>query len=552
MLAADGLVPHELSTTIARAGLDALLRARLPRRALVEGRALHLSAAREPDGLRVRARWQGGGLALRVRASAARGSGGLALVVTAEAGRRAVLRSSLERSVRNALEGGLDHAALPAWNACVAREDDRAAGRSLARLGARGRAIAARAGLPSGARVELGRLSLFGDGWRPDASTVLSRLVLLAVIKAHLHGRSGAPLVTGTPLFALEPEWEELPTREALGEAAGACDDDDDDGHGLAADVDLTPEDVEVDDLVLPAGLVARCCAALSAGKHLLLLGPPGTGKSTLAERLGRAAADTGVCRAPVVATASGDWTTYETIGGLAPERDQTLGFREGVVTRALRERRWLVIDELNRADVDRCLGELLTVLAGGTATTPYTRLTEGREVPIRIGPDERPYGTGRWFRLVATMNVRDRASLFSLSSALYRRFAVVHVPPLDDDGLRALAAGRARAIVVDDAAAALAARALCREGGLGAVVPLGPALLLDVLRYAARRRGEPVRAVGEAVMMLVLPQLEGVDERAAREALARLGALFAADASVAAELRACARAMFPHVDVDR
>lgn len=57
--------------------------------------------------------------------------------------------------------------------------------------------------------------------------------------------------------------------------------------------------------------------AALKSGKHIILIGPPGTGKSKLAQE---------ICNKLVgptnyqMATASSDWSTYETIGGYRPD----------------------------------------------------------------------------------------------------------------------------------------------------------------------------------------------------------------------------------------
>src|SRR5262249_29490658 len=51
--------------------------------------------------------------------------------------------------------------------------------------------------------------------------------------------------------------------------------------------------------------------AALSSGKHLMLVGAPGTGKTELAYALSRAAQTEGYCSGALVATASADWTTF-------------------------------------------------------------------------------------------------------------------------------------------------------------------------------------------------------------------------------------------------
>jgi MoxR-like ATPase len=179
-----------------------------------------------------------------------------------------------------------------------------------------------------------------------------------------------------------------------------------------------------------------------------------------------------------------------------------------------LRERRWILLDEVNRADIDKCFGELFTVLSGGTVTTAYTRLDGETERPVEIGPDTEPYAFGPHIRLVATMNVRDKASLFRLSYAFMRRFAAVHVPALDDAALLQLAERDGERLGLPKPAWTLAARALSGKEGFGAIVELGPALLRDVLTYVAQRPTAALeRAVAEAIELLVFPQLEGAED---------------------------------------
>ncbi|MGW2772701.1 AAA family ATPase [Streptomyces olivaceoviridis] len=197
--------------------------------------------------------------------------------------------------------------------------------------------------------------------------------------------------------------------------------------------------------LVLPHEdtLVERCVVALLTG-HLVLQGPPGTGKTTLAKLLAEAfSADT------AVATATADWTTYEVIGGLRPKHDRSLEPVLGYVPRealncakamraaernnaspekqqrAVPTARWLIIDELNRADIDRAIGSLYTVLS--SAHTSHLSTT-----PIDLWFEETPERQKLWmpgkFRLIGTMNDVDTSFVNSISQGLTRRFHFVYV----------------------------------------------------------------------------------------------------------------------------
>ena len=321
--------------------------------------------------------------------------------------------------------------------------------------------------------------------------------------------------------------------------------------------VDLRAEHVApfAKDLVLPPKTIERAVAALSAGKHLLLVGPPGTAKTELAHFIAQAAKREGYIAGAHVATASADWTTFDTIGGYALQRDGSLRFREGALLRAVKQWQWLIVDELNRADVDRAFGELMTVLAGRATDTSF-ELDDGKIVKIGLAPDA-THATPRTFRVIATMNTWDKTSLFRLSHAVQRRFAIVHVDIPADDAYGALVRKHASLPGVADAPLPLAAASslatLFSRSGLLAARHIGPAVALDVIKYARRRATDTgvsaIDALAEAIAMYVLPQLEGIDQDRAVTCFAAIEIL-ATSCSPAArkELRERFADLFPHV----
>ena len=125
-------------------------------------------------------------------------------------------------------------------------------------------------------------------------------------------------------------------------------------------------------------------------------------------------------------------------MGAYWPARDDPsrLEFRPGQALSAIDNRQWLIIDELNRADVDKALGQLFTALSGQVVTLPFEEDVEAALLPVSIVPplgeaqlETSAHRIAHGWRLIATLNTRDRDLLFSLSYALLRRFAIVDVP---------------------------------------------------------------------------------------------------------------------------
>ena len=292
----------------------------------------------------------------------------------------------------------------------------------------------------------------------------------------------------------------------------------------------------------------ADATAALRAGKHVILVGPPGTGKTALAQEICRnIGAGYSVC------TATSDWTTHDTVGGYMPDPgidvesgEEPLNFFPGLITSAIEDGKWLVIDEINRADVDKAFGEMFTVLSGHGLQLPYKIRDSDGQRSLSIGgqnvtnEEHLNIPLPHYFRLIGTMNTLDKASLYQLSFAFMRRFAFITVPAPDMATLRRMldttVASKFKALSVPGSAEYGIEDAYNRitnmllrlfgtdsQGFASVSLDLGGALALDVFKHIIARYESfpmPVKVEDIDYMLLgaleinVFPQFEGMDEK--------------------------------------
>ena len=197
--------------------------------------------------------------------------------------------------------------------------------------------------------------------------------------------------------------------------------------------------DLISEELLLPKEKIIEIITALLSGRHVLLAGPIGTGKTRLAALIPEIFWKRWGGYASEDYTATSEWSTLDVIGGILPkiENNQpTYDIQNGCVVETVIKNSqtrtdhskyspdkpycgtWLVIDEFNRAEIDKAFGQLFTALRTQELKIPTSKADKSYE-NLKILDD---------YRIIGTLNSTDTHFLFNLSDALKSRFAYIEV----------------------------------------------------------------------------------------------------------------------------
>ena len=328
--------------------------------------------------------------------------------------------------------------------------------------------------------------------------------------------------------------------------------------------------------LIFPIEVYSQIASALNYGKHVLLTGPPGTGKVNLAQAIGEYVVQQQMSCGLTLTEAAANWTASDTIGEYVPDQTQTFLFRPGLFIEAIRQGNWLIIAEMHRTKPDIVFGELLSVLAGRTTTLPFhvnrasmkvipphERLGETDEeylqAWLKVTRNTNDYVVHPNWRIIGTLNRFNDSYLAAITSDVSRHFVSISIEIPAPAVYRQLLEYWLHPLALEDEheqqTLLVLNRLIDEKSPLMRYRPIGPALIREMIRYlGARLMQESINSriekiLPEALSLHIVPQLIGLDPQAIFEIYTQVSAILELSPQQSlANLQSRIRALYPHI----